>query len=63
METTKCPKCKGDAVFYESRRIPYREGFTMLSIGRVSCQYCGAESMGYEEINPFIGKSNQGGKK
>jgi ribosomal protein S27E len=54
----KCPKCQSPAIFYEDRRIPYREGFTYLAIGRISCAACGKETLGFEEINPQEGKSN-----
>jgi hypothetical protein len=47
-----CPKCKGPAIFYESRRIPTRDGYGEIAIGMLSCAGCGKEEIAYKEVLP-----------
>ena len=58
-EKMTCPKCKERAIFYESRRIPTRDGIGQeLAIGMLSCPVCGYEDYISQYVIPALGKSN-----
>jgi len=48
-----CSKCKEQAIFYESRRIPTRDGIGQeIAIGVLSCPACGHEEIKGEYVIP-----------